>query len=153
MHNPLKTSDADFYLDFSAMFDTPATFCYAIMGIAGDELPTSLSGFTSYAACFYYNNGTLYAYHKSSSGYESQAISGITVTDYNRYGIEYDQSAGEYKFYVNESLKYTTTNASAMPSNQSGVGITLGIKNNNAVVLTLYVANDCRIITANIYDS
>jgi parallel beta-helix repeat protein len=110
--------------DSDAQFDDGKTYkitfrARAVNGTAGDrrigfardidDFDDAYNAVASSAVLFSMDGGTLYAHTEVSAGGTTTDISsGITVTDWNLYEIEFIQGTSA-KFYVNGSLKTTIT--------------------------------------------
>lgn len=81
-------------------------------------------------------NGTVYAVWWDASSVEhTQALAGVTVTDYNRYRVEFEYGVAA-RFYVNGVLKHTETGEIG---NAAGNFIYYKITADAAAVKTMYV--------------
>jgi len=89
-------------------------------------------------------DGTLYALHTVTDGGEVEyttEITGITITDWNIYRAEYDQDAGEIRFYVNGVLKVTHDSNIPTSADNDDTMMSFEIKNTAGANKVLRVAD------------
>lgn len=85
---------------------------------------------------FHIVDTTLYAYWRGSGGVHNQAISGISINDFNCYRAYMDSDAGKIYFYVNGELKYTAE--TDLPSDNSPVYFQYYVEQTGEEARTIY---------------
>jgi hypothetical protein len=108
--------------EFEAEFDQALTANEGGFGfVSGTTVLGDSDDQTQDAACFTYDGTNIYG-HTADGGVgqtnTALDLTGITITDWNRYRIEFDPTAGEVRFYINGVLK--ATNTTNLP-NASGI--------------------------------
>lgn len=126
-----NTMDLDLSFDKDPILDVEAKFATGTnhdiyLGL-GDQALTADGPFIG----FKINNGVLSAtvWDVNGANETAQVISGITVTDFNKYRIQYEHGVGA-KFYINGVLKATLANTT--PDGETGRYFLLEMYNRTA---------------------